>query len=344
MRGSPRGRKPVVLAVAVLIAGATIGVMGASGAAVPAGVISGRVTGADTGGGLSGICVDALPPGKSLFDPGTTFVTTGPQGFYSFTGLDVGTSYRLFFSDCNQPPRYAGQYWPDQPFGPGEAVTAPQAGVNATLSVGATIEGTVSQESEFNNGSPIQDACVNTLPSLPTQYGQTDSKGHFEIPLLPAGTYTVDFGCGFGWEGSQGLKDWWWNDKATQSSADSITLSPGQVFVANEQLPAPGVLQGQVTDAHTGAPLSNVCVTITKQDGTYVSSIVTTSSGTWELEQLPMNLPLVVEFNGGLCGTNPAYVPQWWNDKHSLGQADPITFGKSDPVVSGIDAQLTPST
>lgn len=336
-----RGTVGFLLAAAAAVFGAVIPASQTSGATAPAGVITGQVTGADTGGGLSGICVFAVPPTTSLFGPGTVSTTSGALGFYELTGLDVGTGYTIFFGDCNSSPRYAEQWWPDEPFGPGRPVTPPQSGVNAVLSVGATIEGKVTD----SFGLAVSGICVTTFPGaqIESRDEPTDSSGRFVISPLPPATYKIDYGCGEGWPGSSPLKDWWWDNEATQASADAVTLSPGEVFVANETVPEPGVLKGAVTNATTGSPVSGICVNVTEQNGKLVGTLLTTSSGTWDVEQLPLNIPLYVEFNGGVCGANPSYATQWWQAKRDVKHANAITLTNTAPIATGMNASLSPS-
>jgi hypothetical protein len=304
-------------------------------ASAPVGIITGQVRAAATGSPLPGICLLAEEEGGSRF---LKTVQSGPQGVYAMTGLDVAKRYTLFFSDCASH-RYASQYWPNQPFGPGEGIAPPRTSVDVSLQVGATISGTLTDDDGILKAS---DVCVNTSPSVPWTFGSySDSSGHYVIGPLAAASYKVDFGCGFGWPHNWYLEQWW-NHKPDEASGDSITVVPGQSVVADERLPQPGVLSGTVTNAASGNPLPNICVTVSY--GTSFGSRFTDSAGHWRLEGYPVNTPLTVQFNSARCGPPAPYVTQWWQNKASADQADTITFTNATPIISGVDAHLQPAT
>ncbi|MCU1448860.1 MAG: hypothetical protein JWP02_1030 [Acidimicrobiales bacterium] len=327
------GRFGTYLAVLCLILSGGAASARASGTGVPVGVISGRVTATGSGSPLDGICVIAEPAVGGNYGS----AKTGPGGLYALTGLNAGGAYRVFFYDCTQR-RYAAKYWPDEPFGPGRAVTAPRSGVNAALPLGASIVGQATDDDGFS----AQNVCVTTSPHTPyANDSVTDSTGWYVIGPLAPGNYKVDFGCGRGWPSSTYLERWS-HDRPDEASADPVSVVADQVLQVNQQLPAPGALSGTVTDARTGSPLAGVCVTVSGP-GVF-GSRATRSDGTWRLEHYSVNTPLTVEFNSPHCSNVAPYVPQWWQNKPSADQADTITFTTSTPIIGGVDAQLQPAS
>ena len=157
-----------------------------------AGAITGTVTDG-AGHPLQGICAQAT---TSTFAGG--IAGTDDHGQYTIL-LSRPGGYRVQFVDCNQPPRYAGQWWNGRsaataevvPVGPGQVV----GGIDAVLRPG--VPGTISGRVVTARGTGIAGTCV--IAYLPTQFaviGAVQDDGSYVIPDVPSGTYALAFlGC-----------------------------------------------------------------------------------------------------------------------------------------------------
>ncbi len=322
--------------------------------------ISGHVTDdAGTPTNLAGICVYAEQVSDSFGPPAAT-ATTAADGTYSLPALQSG-SYKVHFdptASCSpdaQPQNYLEQYFDGKSdAGSATVITlaagATRTGVDAKLSPGATISGTVTDTAQ--SPQPLENVCL-TLTRSDDQNseiatGVTDASGHYTLNGIPAGSYKLDFeSCGG--TGPNVLGEWW-NNQPSFDAATTITLTSGQSLTGTDAQLAPGAsISGHVTDSEaTPNDLSGICVDIfdaaaTVEGPHQVGSTATNGSGQWSVTSLPAG-DYKVQFSSG-CGApgGPSWVSQWWNDQSSFAAATPISLAAGGSH-TGTDAQLQPGT
>lgn len=176
-------------AVAVVMAAASL-----APAAMAAGSISGTVTDA-SGTPLSGIWVTAFKTGAPpRFEPNQE---TDSAGHYTLPGLDAGQWTVYFLVSVELPgrgPNYLPEFYDNQP---SEAAATPVivgddavTGIDAALTRGGTISGTVTEE---GNPLPIE-ACVSVGNGKRADYYDVwSTDGSYRITGLPTDNYFVVF-------------------------------------------------------------------------------------------------------------------------------------------------------
>jgi hypothetical protein len=162
--------------------------------------LPGEITGTVTNGStpLKGICVEI---------PFTAFGNTNLTGAYTLKNLTPG-NYVVGFTDC-QHHKYLPQWWDGQPTQQTATTIvvssgATTANINATLAVGGSISGKVTNNTKPY--TPVVGMCVNAVPDPYNAYGTfgnatTNATGNYTMKDLATGGYTVSFNsCGLpGW-------------------------------------------------------------------------------------------------------------------------------------------------
>jgi hypothetical protein len=159
------------------------------------GGFAGRVTGADTGLGLSDVWVNVY----DLHYNWVAQVYTDANGDYAISTLSAGTYYvRYSPSPIGASLDYASlfyggayEYYASTPI----IVTDGQVttGVNVVLWLGSRIAGTVTAE---DTGAPLADVRVwvsSASGSYYTTEAKTDSLGHFRTEIVMPGAYRLQF-------------------------------------------------------------------------------------------------------------------------------------------------------
>ena len=267
---------------------------------------------------------------------------TDASGNYSVIGLQTN-SYKVSFSGTDYFPEYYNDK-PDLDSADPVAVTqgSATAGINAALTKGGSIAGTVTDES----GQPVQNISVyiaelNSTTGNLTYAGSavTDAGGNYSVGGLRTGTYKVSFslvGC-YGCAQSNYLPQYY-NNKSDPSLADPVSVTQGSVTPGiNAKLATGGSITGTVTDG-SGQPIQNINVAVLKLDsssGQWVWTAPTSSdaNGNYSLVGLQ-----TADYKVVFSGAN--YFAEYFNDKPDVGSADlvPVTAGE---VTSGINASLT---
>jgi hypothetical protein len=236
----------------VITAGRRTG--GISAAMLPGATISGTVTDA-AGHPVRAVCafVAAGAAGAGVTPFGGNTVTAA-NGTYSVANLAPGQYSVAFFAGCEGPSNAAALQWfkgqPDS--GTAGLVSAeagqPVVGVDAVVSAGGTIKGTVTA-----NGSPVDFDCVYAIGQSTGEeagFQANRGSGQFAISGLAAGRYRVlAYDC---LEGST---------SASVITARPVTVRTGHttggVHIA---LPRGGDITGKVTVAGSHAAARDVCV------------------------------------------------------------------------------------
>ncbi len=285
------------------------------------GTISGTVKDS-TSAPISGVCVDAYSAGTYV--DGTSTLS---DGTYSIPGLTPGTYTVDFTADCGTTTSYLEQWYN----GASTASSATPvvlasggtaAAINATMSTGGSISGTVKD----STSAPISGISADAYDGY-SYVGSavTQSNGTYTITGLAAGSYTVEFyGCGT--TGSYVLQ--WYQGAAGQSTATSVAVANNQAVTGiNATMQGAGTISGTVTNQPATGSIVSVY-----QGGTYVTEVEPLAAGTYSITGL-MPGSYTVEFSAS------GSVTQWYNGVSTEAAATPLTVGAGQ-TVSGINATL----
>jgi uncharacterized membrane protein YgcG len=320
---------------------------------VSAATISGVVTA--LGSDVPGICVDAYLNGADI----AASAVTAADGTYTISGLAPG-SYGVSFLPC-AGGNYATQWYNGTSGGtqtsPGVLVTvsasAPALGIDAMLSSGTNISGTVNAA---QGGGALAGICVSAFPvgSTTSAVGAATSvsDGTYTVQGLLPGSYDVEFSAG---SCGGNYVTQWYND--TPPGASSVTGAvPVAVAVGssadsvNAAMPASTSISGTVT-AVGGSDMANMCVWAYPVGGGPVVKATTALDGMYVISGLATG-SYNVEFYTSPCGGRN-YVTQWYNDTptgaSSMSGALPVAVSVASPATD-INAAMalidviTPST
>ena len=304
-----------------------------------AGSISGTVTDR-AGHPLGSMCVlIANPKTKALLDIFENPAKTGSGGHYQISDLPAG-QYILQYSDCHHrpSPRF-GPQWYNRRTTTGAAtqvtVKAGQhtTGVDARLSTGATISGTVTGPA----GKPVGRICVNAQDpaALTFSEAKTDGQGHYSLSGLGTGRYSLSFSpCGR------------YAPNLGSISVQSQVTAPRTTTV-DARLKAGGSISGVVLDGSDGsAPDALSCVTAipTDPDSSQQTANVDfkgryflrgLAPGTYRVYFSDIHCYYV-----GFADTLDA--PQWYRAAPTESEASLVTVS-AGRVTKAIDAKLVPS-
>ena len=233
------------------------------------GSLSGRVTNLDTGEPIPGASVNVFDSTQAL----VSAVLTDTQGNYLVTGLTPGRYTAVAAADG---------------FTTDIGAASIESNTETVLSFAldpqpATITGTVRDES---TGQPLAGATVlvrlgsTTGPIISTVL--TDDQGRYTASGLAPDSYTLiaTFPPVYG------------------SEASSTIVGPGQTQTLNFTLPLqPARVTGQVTDASSGALLSNTLVRLLDTNGAAVTFTQTDNNGNYLIEGFPAGMYTLVFIN-----------------------------------------------
>jgi hypothetical protein len=256
---------------------------------------------------------------------------TNSGGAYDVNGLDPGRYRVLVAPACIGASDYGQVWYPRaQTFGTARAIAARLAhrtrGIDVVVPKLGTVTGFIRLGSK--TGKPLGGVCVSVLSSTNIEAGgfaTSQKSGKYVVPGVPAGDYQVEANAGCGNNGNYAPA---YYPRAVHV-ADARTTSGINLY-----LQPGGTLSGTVTDAATAKPLAGICVT--DDDGDIG---VTSSSGTYTIDQLPAERSSV-DFFGG-CGNKGSYAPQYYDDQVAQEAAQQVTV-TAGHVTGGIDAAMLP--
>ena len=318
--------------VAVTVGSATSGI---NATLVLGGKISGIVTNSN-GTGISGISVNAYDATTNTFVNG---IPTDTNGFYTISNLSAG-SYKVLFATGNTG--YLQQYYNNRTGGTIStadvvSVTAGSitSGINATLTAGGRISGTVT-----NGTTGISGVYVYAYDAVTNNYingsSTTDSTGSYTIYGLPTGNYKIQFNgnnTGYASQYYNGIT----NNNISNAASVSVTVGSTTSGI-NANLALNGRITGTVTTNGT-IGISGVSVSAYDAVTNYFISggSTTDSTGTYIINGLPAG-SYKVQFNTG----NTGYISQFYNGKsgNNLTTADTVTVAAGG-TTSSINATLT---
>lgn len=255
--------------------------------------ISGRVTNASTGNGITGVDLDVIDSnGASVAITGGRTTT---NGVYTITGIAPG-SYRVR-ADASLALGFADEYYSEQFLQSlATTITMPAGGtltnINFTLTLGYEISGVVT-----GNGVPLSGIDMDVYAAngefLSGYPGTTDATGAYRIGALPPGQYYVranpDPAAG------QFYTTRYIGGGTSLASATPVTITNAGLTGQNIALTGGGTLSGAVTQQGSGAAVVGVDLDLfdaatsaiipvnatTRADGTYSFPVL--PAGTYRL-------------------------------------------------------------
>ncbi len=304
------------------------------------GRIAGRVTGND-GVGLVAVRVN-------IYDDCNAFLgstNTNNNGDYLTSVLPVG-SYRLEFNPTNTFNRRTREYLPEYYNDKASLETADpipvaaggvSANRNAQLTRGGQISGTVTG----SGGVPLDLVNVSFYDESGNFISgtQTNPDGTYTSSGLATGSYGVWFFPSSANNAvTRAYLGNWYNNKATQETADPVNVTANTVTPGiNTQLTRGGQISGTVT-GQAGMPLGSINVRIySGEDGTYLNQTFTAVDGTYTTVGLPTGTYKVF-FTPNTFITE--YVSEWYNNKATEQAADPVAV-TNGAISENINAELT---
>ncbi len=299
------------------------------------GSISGTVTEEGTGNPIQNCSISAYDATTGDYVVGDN---PDESGNYTLGALPTG-DYKVQFSV------YDGIHvreWydnkPDQESADPISVTAPNdtPGINAELSVGASISGRVVEEGTLD---PIADCRVDVYDATARYWitsDNTDFLGNYTLGGLVTGDYVVSFDPQDGIHVPE-----YFDSKPDWFSADPVSVTaPNETSGINAALEEGGKISGTVTDEGTGDPIGDCRVEVLPlslgllpgQD--VLDSDNTDASGNYTLGPLASG-DYLVRFSS----EDGVHTPEYFNDKPIKVVADPVTVTAPEET-SGIDAAL----
>ncbi len=294
--------------------------------------ITGTITDTATGDPIQNVFVQVTTAsGEDI----NAWAYTDDAGKYSTPGLRPG-SYFVYFGPPYGTP-YQGQWYNGKPdAASADTVTVTSTGnttgIDGALSAGGTVSGTVSDAATHQ---PLANVCVEIHNTDFNNYGYacTDEAGKYTTSGVPSGDYYADF---YDYYGPYIRKTYGVSDANPFGTPFSVTAGENASGIDVDMIRG-AQFKGTVTDAATGVPLSNICVSAideatsdyyssglncSGQDGKYTSAGVPTGSYDLEFDN----------FSG-------RYVTQWY--LNAPDQVSATALQASVGVdVTGVDAVM----
>jgi len=292
---------------------------------------AGSITGAVTDSSnypLDDICVSAYD--SSGFSNWNT--KTDSDGTYELRNLTTG-DFRVRFDDCGDN-NVVGEYYANrQSLSNATRVSVTNGtvtpGINAILSRGGSISGTVTDTSN----QPLVGICVRTWDSNGDRgpNGTTDALGHYLIDGLDTDSYRARFvNCG----GNDVLSEFY-DNQTSLASANRINVERGEPTSGiDAQMARAGSITGVVTNAST-MPIGDICVRAYDSHGYSTKETRTAPDGTYALRGFTSGNYRLSFMN---CGSSNV-VGEFYDDKQSLSSATPISV-TAGSTVSNVNAEL----
>ena len=301
------------------------------------GSISGKVTSAASGDPIPAVAVCAYEAEGESF---AGCAETDSEGSYVVHGLAPG-SYKVGFYSYGGRFEYAGQYYSGKStWEEAEAVDVEAgsntSGVDAALGKAGTIAGTVTAATD---GTPIEGVQVCAFETGREggfhPCAVTDAAGEYTIGGLPASSYKVSFYAPYG---GYEFVNQFYDGKGSWAEGDVVAVEPGAAVqgIDAELAGSSGRITGTVTDAATHKPIGDVEACAYTAEGDYYYNCGSTDEeGHYTIEGLPSG-EYKIQFS---TPYESPYAPQFFNDKGSLEEADPVsvTAGETTPE---IDAEM----
>jgi len=301
------------------------------------GAIEGHVTDAASGQPIGGVKACAVNTDDA---ESWVCVHTDVSGRYKMTVAEAGH----FVVEFTVPPHspyiartfYGGKYSKSEASVLTIASGNTTAGADVQLHEGGRITGTVT---DALTGLPVEAVEVCARGETPAECPWTNARGEYTISQLASGSYSVEFGFGYG--GSLGetyAAPEYYKDLVFQASEPTrVSVSAGATVTGiDAEMHHWGALTGRVTSASTHAPIEGV--EVDAYDGGQHTA-VTNANGEYAISHLGnRNGEYTVSFSP-LSGAGLDFFPQWYEDKESQLESDRVPVSL-DHTTSGIDAAL----
>ena len=295
----------------------------------PLGSITGLVVDEQTGEPIAGAKVNAYLERKHH----RRFykAVTGEDGTYTLANLPAGN----YIVEAHAEG-YLPEFWQEADSVKNATLVTVEnnsqvTGIDFTLSAGAKITGTVTDE---DTGQPIADAFVKIkrLNGHLRLGAKTDENGNYEIGGLPAGTYIAR-------AAARGYMAEWYQEAPRKADATPIDITgtetvEGIDFTLTPRVPSNTGITGIVIDDSTGLPIEGAVVAVMPLTWAKPKRTVTGPDGTFELLGLKPGIYIAVAWAEG-------YIGEFYNDAHRWFKATPITV-QAEQITSGIDFGLQP--
>jgi Carboxypeptidase regulatory-like domain len=330
------------IASALLVFACSSMLVSSAALAAPAGSISGTVVVASGGAPLEGIEVCAFKQGEAFV---RTCAITDSAGAYTISGL-APESYVVEFN--GNELSYATQYYDGKPrYREAEGVVveseATTPGIDAELFEGGEIEGTVTVGGQPANGSLV--CTIGAIQQESERCTTSDGFGKYTISLLAPGQYKVLFYTPF--SGPTYLNQYY-SDKYSWQEAEPVSVAAGAATPdIDAELQRGAQIEGEVTAAATGAPLSGIGVCAIDANSKELKSCAPTGNGgEYALPPLlPSGTYKVVfsyersEFFSGEAPEEDGYLTQYFDGAPTFATANPVVLTASE-IRSGVNARL----
>jgi len=308
----------------------------------PGGQISGTVTN-NEGKPLYGVRVTVFEADNSNTEPPSTTLTSS-TGHYTISNLASG-SYKVEFSANTEIGNYATQYY-NAKLPSGADLVAVTAGsttpeINAEMHPGGQILGKITN----NEGKPLAGVFVSVFEaggSSTAPVGviqQTDSNGDYTVSDLSSGSYKVKFSEN-PYLGNYAPQ--YYHAKSSWAEAEPVSVTAGSTTPEiNAEMQPGGQISGTVTN-NEGKALAGVDVNVFEASGSNtapVGYIQTGSTGSYTVSDLASG-SYKIEFSASFFSVGN-YATQYYNDKSSLAEADPVTV-TAGSTTTGISAEIQP--
>ncbi|MBA4246774.1 MAG: hypothetical protein C0444_00550 [Microbacterium sp.] len=303
--------------------------------AAPSASITGTVTAAEGGAPVEGITARWYKFNEfGGYFAGDT-VTTGPDGTYTFSGLEPGLYSVNFVDDTNL---YLSMWVADaDPFttnyrmelADGDLFT----GADVSLLRAGSITGTVRDAA---TNAPLEavevSAEINREGLLYFGNAVTNADGEYAlVGLRPGDAWVLTFNGQ-----AQGYIVEYFDDAQNAADATPVVVAPGEVTAGvDATLARGGTISGSITRAASpGTPVEGVEVRAEGSNSTFFAN--TAADGTFQISALPDGDYRVVSDDA------PGLVSRWWDGAYSFFDAEVITVSGGE-TVTGIDIALEES-
>lgn len=217
-----------------------------------------------------------------------------------------------------------------------QLVNSPDASAATT----GSITGTVTDATTHLAIEGVE-VCAGELSGATAGCDYTNATGEYAISALNPGSYKVDFITQY----VNNYVRQFYNAKPTSGEADLVSVSENaETGNIDAELHHGSRIVGAVSNVSTGLPIEHIDVcAYVASTGEYAECGYATASGEYEIKGLAPGSYKVEFFSPALCGEfgcqPPKYIRQFYKEKPSLAEAEPLTVG-SETTLGGINASM----
>jgi hypothetical protein len=310
---------------------------GIDAALLAGGEITGKVTSAATKAAIAEISVCASTSGE---DPVYRCTRTNASGEYTISTLTSGEYTVEFSSSPERGLNYLTQYYDDES-SPSEAskvavtVGKTTAAIDAELQAGGQITGKVTSQATKAAIDRVEVCATASANEYEDQTcTSTDASGEYTLSGLATGAYKVRFSAG----GETPYVSQYYDDESSFADASPVAVVTGATATGiDAALLTPGQITGKVTAAAGKAAIEGIEVCASLSGGFFEQCSSTNASGEYTVSGLDTG-EYTVEFYAPY-GSGLNYLAQYYDDKPSASEANPVTV-TAGSTTAAIDAAL----